>query len=63
MKENLINDIISLITHLENSDIKNDKCVMGLDGFVDQILHVVKTRKDANNYVRMETLREFGEFI
>lgn len=63
MKENLINDIISLITHLENSDIKNDKCVMGLDGFVDQILHVVKTRNDANNYVRMETLREFGEFI
>ena len=63
MKENLINDIISLITHLENADIKNDKCVMGLDGFVDQILHVVKTRKDANNYVRMETLREFGEFI
>ena len=63
MKENLINDIISLIAHLENADIKNDKCVMGLDGFVDQILHVVKTRNDANNYVRMETLREFGEFI
>lgn len=30
---------------------------------MDQILHVVKTRTDANNYIRMNTLKEFGEFI
>ena len=63
MNENLKNDIDSLLDYLEKINNKNIKAVMGLDGFVDQILHVVKTRTDANNYVRMETLKEFGEFI
>lgn len=63
MNKKLKNDINSLIVSLKNSDKKNIKAVMGLDGFVDQILHVVKTRTDANTYIRMETLKEFGEFI
>lgn len=63
MNENLKNDIDSLLDYLEKINNKNIKAVMGLDGFIDQILHVVKTRTDANNYVRMETLKEFGEFI
>ena len=63
MKENLISDIKSLINLLKKYEDINIKAVLGFDGFVDQILHVVKTRTDANNYIRMETLREFGEFI
>ncbi|MCI9302911.1 hypothetical protein [Clostridium sp.] len=63
MNENLINDINSLINHLKKHQDTNIKAVMGFDGFVDQILHVVKTRTDANNYIRMETLKEFGDFI
>lgn len=63
MKENLINDINYLINFLRKYQNTSIKGVMGFDGFVDQILHVVKTRTDANNYVRMETLKEFGEFI
>ena len=63
MKENLINDINYLINFLRKYQNTSIKAVMGFDGFVDQILHVVKTRTDANNYVRMETLKEFGEFI
>ena len=63
MNENLINDINSLINHLKKQQDTNIKSVMGFDGFVDQILHVVKTRTDANNYIRMETLKEFGDFI
>ena len=63
MNENIINDINSLINLLKNHQNTNIKAVLGFDGFVDQILHVVKTRTDANNYVRMETLKEFGEFI
>ncbi len=63
MKENLISDIDSLINLLKKHQDTNIKAVLGFDGFVDQILHVVRTRTDANNYVRMETLKEFGEFI
>ena len=63
MNENIINDINSLINLLKNHQNTNIKAVLGFDGFVEQILHVVKTRTDANNYVRMETLKEFGEFI
>lgn len=63
MKENLKNDINSLLNRLEKTNSKITKAVMGLDGFVDQILHAVKIRTDANNYIRMETLKEFGEFI
>ena len=63
MNENIINDINSLINLLKNHQNTNIKAVLGFDGFVDQILHVVKTRTDANNYVMMETLKEFGEFI
>lgn len=63
MHENLINDINYLITFFEKYTNNNIKAVLGFDGFVDQILHVVKTRTDANNYIRMETLKEFGEFI
>lgn len=63
MNKNLINDINSLINYLKKHQDTNIKAVMGFDGFVDQILHVVKTRTDANNYIRMETLKEFGEFI
>ena len=63
MHENLINDINYLITFFEKYTNNNIKAVLGFDGFVDQILHVVKTRTDSNNYIRMNTLKEFGEFI
>lgn len=63
MNEKLKTDINSLITSLKQHNNVNINAVMGLDGFVDQILHVVKTRTDANNYIRMETLGEFGNFI
>lgn len=63
MKEKLKTDINSLLNYLEKNNNKTTKAVIGLDGFVDQILHAVKTRTDANNYIRMETLKEFGEFI
>lgn len=63
MNENLNYNITSLIYELEHLERNNVKAVLGLDGFVDQILHVVKTRTDANNYIRMNTIQEFGEFI
>lgn len=61
--EMLKDNIERLISELDKITDTNIKGVMGLDGFVDQILHVVKTRTDAENYTRMDTLKDFGEFI
>ena len=61
--EMLKDNIERLISELNKITDTNIKGVMGLDGFVDQILHVVKTRTDAENYTRMDTLKDFGEFI
>lgn len=33
---------------------------IGLDGFVDEVVHVVKTRHDAASYDRVNTLKEYG---
>jgi sugar/nucleoside kinase (ribokinase family) len=37
--------------------------VVGLDGFVDTILHVVKQRESATKYTRMEQMRDFARAI
>lgn len=63
MNEGLKNDITTLIGKLTKVSNKKYKALMGLDGFVDQILHVVETREDADNYTRMKTLKEFGDKI
>ena len=35
-------------------------CLVGLDGFVDTILHVVATRESADRYTRLTSMAEFG---
>jgi len=37
--------------------------LVGLDGFVDTILHVVATRESAESYTRMSSMAEFGRRI
>ncbi len=39
------------------------KVVVGLDGFVDTILHVVKTRESATKYARMTAMQDFAAKI
>jgi sugar/nucleoside kinase (ribokinase family) len=39
------------------------KVLVGLDGFVDTILHVVKTRESLTQYTRIERMGEFAERI
>src|SRR5207247_10122777 len=34
---------------------------VGLDGFVDEILHVVDKRESAEKYTRLPTIRQFSE--
>jgi len=37
--------------------------LVGLDGFVDRILHVVATRENADRYTRLTSMAEFGRRI
>lgn len=38
-------------------------CLIGLDGFVDEVVHVVDKRIDADTYSRIRTIQEYGERI
>ena len=43
--------------------LRGSKALVGLDGFVDTILHVVKTRESATKYARMTAMKEFAAKI
>jgi Sugar kinases, ribokinase family len=45
------------------SEKKNVKAVIGFDGFVDEIIHVVDKRVDIKQYTRIETIKEYGQRI
>jgi hypothetical protein len=59
----LKNDILNLISKMQTVNEIDIKAIMGLDGFVDHILHAVETREDAENYTRMKNLKDLGEKI
>ena len=44
-------------------DLSHAPSLVGLDGFVDTILHVVATRTSADNYNRLTSMAEFGKRI
>jgi sugar/nucleoside kinase (ribokinase family) len=54
-----------VVRSLENAAerLSKMKGVVGFDGFVDTILHVVKTRQSATEYTRMEKMGEFAQKI
>lgn len=43
--------------------LRDAKVLVGLDGFVDTILHVVKTRESTTEYTRMERMADFAARI
>ena len=57
------NTIDELLLELESKKPNNEKVLIGLDGFVDKIVHVVGKRKSATEFDRIKTIREFGERI
>jgi len=63
LEPNLKNNILNLISKLEVVSEVNVKAIMGFDGFVDQILHVVETRENAEKYTRMKYIKDFGDKI
>ena len=52
-----------LATKLDHSHTDAIIATFGLDGFVDEVVHVVKKRIDAKNFERCGTLIEYGERI
>jgi sugar/nucleoside kinase (ribokinase family) len=44
-------------------DAASFQVLVGLDGFVDNIIDVVDKRSDATNYIRVETIAKLGERI
>lgn len=57
------NTINELLLDLESKEPSNEKVVIGLDGFVDKIVHVVGKRKSATEFDRIKTIKEFGDRI
>lgn len=52
----------TLADKLENNqDVQ--KALVGYDGFVDEIIHVVRKRMNENDFERIDTISEFGEKI
>jgi|GEM_PF-3960603 len=43
------------------SGFQSHPVLVGFDGFVDEIIHVVKQRESADHYTRMEKMAEFGQ--
>ena len=41
----------------------NLNMIIGLDGFVDEIIHIVDKRLDSKNYTRISTIAEFGKRV
>ena len=57
------NKINELLLDLESKKPNNEKVLIGLDGFVDKIVHVVGKRKSVTEFDRIKTIKEFGERI
>ncbi|MFP4661230.1 MAG: hypothetical protein ACLFPF_03485 [Halanaerobiales bacterium] len=62
-KQNLQEDISQLAAVLEDKDFSSINAVIGVDGFVDEIIHVVDTRETVEDYTRLKTINSFGERI
>ncbi len=54
-------ELLALLNNLSFTAKK--KMFIGVDGFVDQIIHVVDKRQDFESYARVETISDFGERI
>ena len=56
----MMQEVIDIISKQEKSE---KYLLSGLDGFVDEIIHVVDKRIDSEHYERITTISEFGQRI
>ena len=54
---------IELSNILSKKNPENLKIIVGFDGFVDEIIHVVDKRMDSENFKRIDTIEELGNRI
>jgi sugar/nucleoside kinase (ribokinase family) len=54
---------LALLTPERRTEIARSPVLVGLDGFVDTILHVVAVRQSATDYTRMSEIRDFAERV
>ena len=55
--------LLSLAAKLKKLPPLEVKALIGFDGFVDEIVHVVDKRKNANEYSRLGSMAEYGRKI
>jgi hypothetical protein len=63
MTNKIKNKLILLSEKLKEADTGKISAVIGFDGFVDEIVHVVDKRLDAQHFLRLESMAEYGERI
>lgn len=56
-------ELLSLAAWLNGKDPSAVRAVIGFDGFVDEVVHVVDKRTDPLKYTRVRTLTEYGNRI
>lgn len=59
-RERLVNEVL---TKIQEVDLSKIKVLLGFDGFIDEILHVVDKRINCQQYERLLTMSEFGKKI
>ena len=62
-RENEMENIKSLLENLEAKRDYQLNMLIGLDGFVDEIVHIVDERMDSENYTRIPTIADYGKRI
>lgn len=60
MNDKLKTELEMLREKLGDTDLKAINVLIGFDGFVDEVLHVVKKRYDMARYDRYEYLHDYG---
>lgn len=58
-----MNDREQLAQKLQNTDLKTSSALIGFDGFVDEVIHIVDQRKDSEHYNRICYMKDFGNRI
>lgn len=53
----------TVIEKIRNADFSKEYGIIGFDGFVDEIVHVVDKRYDSEHFKRIETIGEYGARI
>ena len=59
MKETLYDDLHKYL----QKPLPSKRALVGLDGFVDELIAVVDQRIDAENYTRIQTITDYGKRI